>query len=719
MQLWQYYRILRKYQLLILIGTVICVGTVGLFAYLSPSRWEASTTILDKSMKGKDISLFAQQYMQSALDPRFRMSSIGTLITSRTVLERSAETLWRLNITADPVEILRTLDVTPVEDSGLIRIRVESDSPKTAKATTDVVTAEFIRFYNELNSSNAYSTRDFIKKNLPRAKDQLSKTQEALRKFEESDNAIMLPSQTQLHLQEMSQYQTALSGQDVAAKQAAARVQGLEKQLKDTPGIRVASTVIASNPVWQSLQSELMQREIDMQTMLKDRTPEHPDVKALAKRIDETQKRMQQVGSSILNSTTKAADPTHDAMFQQYVGSMIDNASANAAKSAIQAQVANLGNELNTLPKKEMKLAQLTLDAESAKNTYVLLAQKMDEATLKVQESKNDSDIQVVDQSVVLPVSNRGVLKILLALILSPILCGGIAFLLEYLDNTIKTPKDAEKLLGIPVFGAIPFAKSHMLSDSKVPASLGISYDMLSTNLDLDKPALHGNSILVASSEPNVGRSVTAANLAIKMASDGMSVILVDSDLRMPVQHALFGVENDKGLTNVLAGQLPLKDAFIKTSNPDLRLLTSGPLPGNPIRLLRSESMAKLVNEIGDLADIVIFDSPSGIVFADSVLLASLIKNVLVVYAAGSVPRGTEAEFASQLQRVDANVLGSVLNGVEPKISHGSYHFRNAYKDFMPNGKSKAALTASSAGQIQADAKGKDNGTDGSRGNLS
>ena len=136
---------------------------------------------------------------------------------------------------------------------------------------------------------------------------------------------------------------------------------------------------------------------------------------------------------------------------------------------------------------------------------------------------------------------------------------------------------------------------------------------------------------------------MTAANLAITLARDGVRVILVDGDLRQPAQHEIFKVGNETGLSNVLAGKLALKDALKPTTVKDLLLLTSGPLPANPIRLFRSPEMHKFVNEIGELADYVIFDSPAGITFADSTLLAGLVKNVVIVYAAGTVPRGAEA----------------------------------------------------------------------------
>jgi capsular exopolysaccharide synthesis family protein len=215
---------------------------------------------------------------------------------------------------------------------------------------------------------------------------------------------------------------------------------------------------------------------------------------------------------------------------------------------------------------------------------------------------------------------------------------------------------------------------------------------MLSTNLWFGNSEMVGNTVLVASAEPDVGRSTTAANLAITLAKDGAKVILVDGDLRQPAQQDVFGLDNEIGLSNILVGKLALKDALKPTSVTDLLVLTSGPLPANPMRLFRSPQMQKFVDEISRLADYVVFDSPAGISFADGTLLAGLVKNVVIVYAAGTVPRGAEIEFIKKLELVNANILGTVLNMVNPEDSHGFYHMRVGYEEILRSSKGSAAV---------------------------
>lgn len=707
MELWQYYRILRKRKWLIIIGSMICVGIVVVANHFTPQMWQAWTTVMEKMPGDDKVSIYNAPYAIQ-MDPKMRLSNLGQLVKSQTVMQRSVETLYRLGIVAKPEAVVGTLDVTPVLDTVMLRIIVKSDTQAEAEATANVVTAEFVKFYNEMNYGGTTHTKQFIKRELPKVEKRLTEAREASRKYKEETGAVMLTEQTSTLIQKLAQLETQLSQYQVQAEQARGRVESLKKKLADQkqfPALRDAQTTVASNPVWQSLQIELSKQEIEMQKMLRDRKPAHPEVMALQNAIDENKKKLIEAGTTALSSTITANNPVYDSLIQSFVTATADSAAAENARTAASAEIAAVKPQLQTLPAEESKLAQLTLDEDAAKNTYTLLRQKLDEATIREQEAENVTSIQVVDQARSGPSDPRKMLKLVLAFLMAPVLCAGIAFLMNYLDNTVKTPEEAESLLNMPVFAVVPMARSHSLSDKKhVSAVIGSSYQMLSTNLWISHAEMHGHTILVASAEPDVGRSTTAANLAISLARDGARVILVDSDLRQPSQHEFFEVVNEKGLSNVLAGQLALKDALQPTSVTDLLLIPSGPLPANPVRMFRSPEMAKFVKEINELADFVIFDSPSGAAFADATLLAVLVRNVVIVHAAGSVPRGAEAEFNARLAQIDANLLGAVLNMVKPEDSHGYYHFKAAYEEASGNGKYAGALPLGRISEVTDDA---------------
>ena len=697
MELWQYYRILRRRRWLIIIGTVICVSIVIASNYMGVQKYEAYTTVMEKTPGDDKINIFAPAYV--AIDPKTRLANLVQLVKSQTVMQRSADTLMRLQITADPYEVLSTLDASPVLDTMILAIRVQSPSPDVAKAAADIAAREFQNYYKELNYSGVERSKRFIEQQLPKAEVSLGNIREKLRQFKVESGAVMLRDQTSALISEAAQMRTALAQHDMQAQQVNARLANLERQMKAYPdNLRVTSQTMAKNPVWQGLQSQLAQGEGELQKMLRTRTPEHPEVQAINKQLAATQSKMLEVGSDITASITKSLDPGHDIVRQNYIQSMIEASAETAAITAARGILSEIDKKLEALPDKEMQLAKLELDEQSATNTYSLLRQKLDEASIRGQEAENVSTIQVVDTAKTYPADARKQMKLILAFILSPVFCAGVAFFLNYLDNSVKTPEEVEQLLKLPVFAAVPMARHHSLVEERRFLAVDTSYQMLSTNLSIDQTPLESRSILIASAEPDVGRSITAANLATTLARDGARVILVDTDLRQPSQHVIFHVDNEKGLSNVLAGQLALTDALQPTKITDLLLLPSGPLPANPMRLFHSPEMGKFVTAINDLADFIVFDSPAGVAFADSVQLASFIKNVLIVYAAGTVPRGAEVEFCKRLDQVSANVLGVVLNMVNPEDSHGFYYFRSGYEELLGNGKNQPAL----AGRVKS-----------------
>jgi succinoglycan biosynthesis transport protein ExoP len=339
---------------------------------------------------------------------------------------------------------------------------------------------------------------------------------------------------------------------------------------------------------------------------------------------------------------------------------------------------------MEELPDREMRLAELALDLRAAQDTYALLRAKLDEAKIKERESINASAVKIIEPSYVFPVDPKSQLKIFLALLLSPLLGVGLAFFLNYLDNTVKTPREAEELLGLPVFSVVPFGKNHNLVRRPESPALCAAYQMISTQLWQAVRDTNRSTVVVTSAEPDSGRTTTAANLAVSLANDGAKVILVDSDMRKPSLHLMFGAENRRGFSNLLTGTAAIEDVAIPTKFEGLLLIPSGPMPDNPIRLLRQQQMQTFVDQINSLADFVIFDSPSGVTFADASLIAAYVNNVIIVHAAGRVPRGAENEFRDKLEQVEANVIGAVLIRVRPEDSHGYFHYRKSYQEVLP-----------------------------------
>jgi capsular exopolysaccharide synthesis family protein len=254
---------------------------------------------------------------------------------------------------------------------------------------------------------------------------------------------------------------------------------------------------------------------------------------------------------------------------------------------------------------------------------------------------------------------------------------------MEHLDNTIKTPDDIKRYLGIPFLGPIPNHTSEMRSDTLVTVDYPKS--TASEAYRGVRTAIHFSStqeekrrtLLVTSSSPSEGKSLTASNLAVTMAQTGTRTLLVDADFRKPFVHKLFGLTIESGCSNVLVGTAELDDVIRKTDVPNLEVITCGHIPPNPAELLGSENMKKLIAELKSRYERVIFDSPPISLVTDPVIISTAVDEVLLVLLAASSSRTIALRSVEQLRDVRANLLGAVINNV--KSGRGSYYYYQYY----------------------------------------
>lgn len=268
------------------------------------------------------------------------------------------------------------------------------------------------------------------------------------------------------------------------------------------------------------------------------------------------------------------------------------------------------------------------------------------------------------------PISPNVKLNVLLAAAVGFVLAVGAALLLEYLDNTFKSVDDLGAFLGLTALGSIERISGNDYKDKLITvhdlfSPIAESYRLIRSNIQfmsVDQPA---KSMVITSSNPGEGKSMTAANLAIIMAQAELKTILVDADLRRPTLHKVFGVPNLGGLTDLLRSpEFELNSYMKNTGIENLQLLTSGPLPPNPAELLGSQRMAQLVQLLEEMADVIIFDSPPVLPVTDAMVLAKRVDGVILVTQANRTRRDVTKEALKRLDRVTANLLGIILNQV-------------------------------------------------------
>ncbi len=316
--------------------------------------------------------------------------------------------------------------------------------------------------------------------------------------------------------------------------------------------------------------------------------------------------------------------------------------------------------------------------------------------------------LSIVDPAVVpgAPFTPNVRYNVMLAALVGCLLAAGAAVLLEYIDDTVKTSEDVERLVKTPTLGVIarmqkitePTDQLEVLHHPR--SSITEAYRGLRTNVQFASIEDTAPCLLVTSATPGEGKSTTAANLAITLVQAGQRVILMDTDLRRPALHRLFGVSNSLGLTNLLLNrELTLEQALTETEIEGLWLLTSGPIPPNPAELLGSKTMQARLAQAHALADVIILDSPPVLAVADASILGRLSSGIIVVIDARRT-RGKAVKQAKEtLDRVNLKVVGVVLNKL--RFPRHAYYYGN-YAHYSQTGEkpSRRARNGATNGHV-------------------
>jgi capsular exopolysaccharide synthesis family protein len=274
-----------------------------------------------------------------------------------------------------------------------------------------------------------------------------------------------------------------------------------------------------------------------------------------------------------------------------------------------------------------------------------------------------------------------------------------VTYLIEYMDDSIRTPDDVNRASGLTTLAGIAKIKADIEEDRLITIShprspISEAYRVLRTGIQFSAVDAPDNSILlVTSPNPSEGKSLTAGNLAVVMAQSGKNVLLVDADLRRPRQHQVFGVTKNSGLTNLMLEYNPnasesattaLIKQFIqepKTGVSGLHILASGPIPPNPSELLGSAKMRALLKTLSSHFDVVILDSPPVLAVTDAVLISTQVDSVLLVLDSGRTKKPHLQQANEMLREVNAHVIGTVLNRLSSRGDgyYYYYYYQNAY----------------------------------------
>ena len=342
--------------------------------------------------------------------------------------------------------------------------------------------------------------------------------------------------------------------------------------------------------------------------------------------------------------------------------------------------------------------------------------------------SVRGSNVRIVDYAELpqRPIKPHSVNNLIIGMIVGLAFGLSLAFFLEYLDDTLKTPDDVERYLGMPVMGTVPkmIASKDVHDVERIvefyPKSIITeSYQSIRTNI-LFSSAKPIKVLNVTSSSMSEGKTTTSVNLAQVMASAGDRVLLIDGDLRRPRLHKVYDLDNTVGLSTYLVGMREIKDLPKATTMPNLTIITAGPTPPVPVELLNSPRLGELIAWARENYDRVIIDAPPHMVVTDSIIISKHTDATLLVVHGGRTPRDQVRNGLQQLKKVNVNVIGVVLNNVDIRQSgyyrYGySYSYYRSYRAYRSAYKSGSYKSTGAKKREEAKAKAKAGAADNRR----
>lgn len=607
------------------------------------------------------------------------------------------------------VKALRgSIEVNPIRDTDMITISITAPSPFEAEYLTNAV-ANSYKLYNQHQSqAEVRQVKNFLQKQLDQYQRDLAQSEEALKDYQEKANVVALDKETEELVGKIAEIETLYNGAKTDMEAAKERLAFIDKQLREQ-NISIDVESISSIPYLDELKRKIAEKEANLSMYLAKAIEKNAgSYKYTQKEIDEQKSQIEALKAKFKEEVAKVAaakfvDPAQMAgsLFNNKIEVETEIQALRPKVDAFHRILEKYNAELDALPEKSLKLARLMRTAQVDEKIFIMLQEKYQES--RITEVGQLGNVRIIDygKAPEYPIKPKKKMNLLLGILIGLGLGVGIAFLLDYIDNSVRSVEDVEGL-GLPLVATIPFIKpeqtngthkktkiddpevadinERLVTHLRPKSPVSEAYRTLRTNILFSSPGKPKKAFVVTSSGPKEGKSTSISNLAITFAQMGTRTLLVDADLRRPVIHKLFGLDKRLGLTNILVGRSTLSEAVQRVESlPHLDVLTSGIIPPNPAELLGSEAMQFFLDEAREKYEIILLDAPPIIAVTDPSVLAPLVDGVILVIRSAQAQRDAVMHAMEQLQRVNAPLLGALLNSIQASNVYGSYYYYYHY----------------------------------------
>lgn len=650
--------------------TLITIGTL-----LAPSRYTATVKLIAGD-PGNANSRPASDPGLPVLNALMIASGVDSAETFAELVREipvAQGVIDNLKLPISAAALSQRVTVKPITNTSILSVSVDWPNSNGAAAVANEFASVFVDRERDIITSQATAALAFLSNELPRAAKRLSDTQTALAEFEREHGLADIDAQTKDELAIMSTIDTRTAQLQVDRRQAAAQIATLQQEASANSPTIAGQRNVAPNPVLEQLRAQLAQVDVQLQAARAQFTDLHPTVIALKHQHSDLEQEIASQPAQVTAGISTVPNPIFQQLSQQIATLRAQAASDDAQLGVLATQRKAQEPKLRSLPFETMRLAELKREAESAADVYTALQHKFDDAT--VMKTTAISNVTVTEPATADSATRwpNLTLNMMAGVVISAVLGLFGVLLFELFDDTFKDERDVERRLALPILSSIP----RFAQPGKQPAALPwVAHLTAEAFLQLissmayasDKPL---RTIAISSPSQGDGKTTIAANMAIAMADLNPQVLVIDADMRRASMHTQLGIENTRGLSDVLVGATTLEDAVMKTKHPGLDCLTSGTMPPNPIKLLKSKRFQELLEAAKQRYHTIIIDSPALAVF-DAAIIGSVTDGLAMVVAANVTEQRSTREALKRLRATNAcNFLGIVLNMIA--VGEGVY----------------------------------------------
>jgi len=567
-------------------------------------------------------------------------------------------------------DMVRTsIELEPVKETRVVNIKYTDANPTVAKMVNDALVKAYI---DETLDIKLNSTQQSLRWMTSKADQERKKLEEAegnLQKYMREHNLVTLEDRLAVYPEKLTQFSTELSTAESKRKELDA-IHAQIARFGITDQSLEAIPIFSQNATLQSLRDQILKADQRIKELSKKYGAKHP---LMIKAMDDREVLSKEKASEIKRITESIAQ---------------DYELAKSREENLRDLLNTTKEELLDVNERFIQYSIMKREVESSRALYEALTSTIKKAS--VTEETQNVNIWVMREASLpdSPSNQRPRRTVLIGFILALAAAVGLALLVEYFDNTIKTSDDIEKRYQLTVLGAIFETRKNeaieqvIEENSQSPAAE--SYRMIRSSLLLSSADHPPRTILITSMTAQEGKTSTALNLARTMAQMANKVLIIDADMRKPRIHSLLNLPNNTGLSTYLSGNTDEKIVH-RVPDKNIYIIPSGPIPPNPVELISSHRMIILLEDMGREYDFIFIDSPPIIHLADGLILSTLVDGTVLVARAGRVTTDIFTAGLKKLNDFKPHILGVVLNGMNARLtgshSYYYYHYKSHYRE--------------------------------------